>query len=159
MEEGFTFWSDRSQIIALLSKSQFDKLLDQKWDKKPEMKEVSQAFLFDNNDIILWKKGYGYDLKLFTKIKKLAKELELNTILMPDSDKEFPMAFANSERSVFLILAPKMFDGNDDVSAFARNWGIDSKEKDKFEADNNELKARLEKLKEIINQSGKEGKT
>jgi hypothetical protein len=61
-------------------------------------------------------------LKLFTKIKKLAKELELDTILMPDSDKEFPMAFTHSERSVFLILAPKMFDGNAEVRSFANNW-------------------------------------
>jgi hypothetical protein len=155
MEEGFTFWSDRSQIIALLSKSQFDKLLDQKWDKKPEMKEVIANSLFNNGEVILWKNNYGYDLKLFTKTKKLAKELELDTILMPDSDKEFPMAFANSERSVFLILAPKMFDGNAEVQSFAKNWGVDSKGKDKLEADNNELKARLEKLKEIVNKEGK----
>jgi hypothetical protein len=178
MEEGFTFWSDRLQIIALLDKAQFDKLLDQKWNKKPEMKEVVSNSLFNNGVVILWKNSYGYDLKLFTKIKKLAKELELDTILMPDSDKEFPMAFANSERSVFLILAPKMFDGNAEVQSFASNWGSnpkgDSKIKEELDftrdvllkatkddlakacVERNELLNRLEKLKEIINQSEKE---
>lgn len=143
MEEGFTFWSDRLQIIALLDKAQFDKLLNQKWDKKPEMKEVKMASLFNNGEVILWKNNYGYDLKLFTKIKKLAKELELDTILMPDSDKEFPMAFANSERSVFLILAPRMFDGNAEVSSFAMNWNDKPKE-------NNKIKEELEFTRDVL---------
>jgi hypothetical protein len=159
MEEGFTFWSDRLQIIALQNKSQFDKLCDKK-EGKVVMKEITMDSLFNNGEVILWKKGYGYDLKLFNKTRKLAKELDLDIILMPDTDMEngFPMAFTNSERTVFLILAPRGFDGNDKVYSFASNWGTDSKENDKLKTENSELKFRLEKLKDIINQSGKEEK-
>jgi hypothetical protein len=102
-------WSDRCVVMALMTKEQFERLEKGSSGTPETYSEVEEKLMFVNKEDILWKKTYGYPLEYFRKCKNLANILELRKIFMPDSEMEFPMHFTNDEKSLYIILVPRMF--------------------------------------------------
>ena len=115
------FWRDRCCILALMDKDCFEKFVIGK-KGKTEIIEVRQDNLFRNEDTILWKRKYGYSIELWKRAEKIAKGLDLEIILMPDSEEEFPMAFTDCERKIFLVYAPRILDDDENVHQFIKNF-------------------------------------
>jgi len=115
------FWRDRCCILALMDKDCYDWLITTK-KGKIEMIEVTKDSLFRDEDTILWKRDYGYSLELWKRAEKIAKELDLGTILMPDSEESFPMAFTDCFQKIFLVFAPRILSDDANVHQFIKNF-------------------------------------
>jgi hypothetical protein len=98
-------WGNYNMVYALLSKEYFDKMLG---DRK--VVEVKKENIFTNGSIVLWKNTYGYPYDYFKKAQALAKMLEFDIMLFPDSETEFPMFFTDSERTLYVTLAPRILE-------------------------------------------------
>ena len=110
-EEFKPLWQDRDCIKAIVDEKGF-----LAFSGKAKFIALGSENIFTNKDIVLWRPRYGYSWQYFEDARKLATMLDKDfTILMPDREESFPMAFkcdsyTGSNDHVYLILAPREID-------------------------------------------------